>query len=102
MQNPPNLLCVGKRNDVLTKKSDSKCLCTKSVLARNAKHIMSCCRKVSMEIHTRHDTVVKILLNNILVQRGVIYHEQKLEDRKTVMSARDEITVGTEHVRSED
>ena len=33
---------------------------------------MSCCRKVSGEITARHDIVVNIFLNNILVQRGLI------------------------------
>ena len=42
-----------------------------TALALNAKHIISCYRKVTAEINTRHDTVVNILLNNILVQRGV-------------------------------
>ena len=46
--------------------------------------------------------MVNILLNNILKQRGLITHEQKWEDRKTVITARDEITVGTEHVRSDE
>ena len=68
----------------------------------NARHIVSCCRKVSAETQSRHDTVVIILLNNILVQRGMISHEQKWEDRKTARSARDEITVGTEHPRSDE
>ena len=62
-----------------------------------AKHIVSCCGKVSAEINTRHDTVVNILLNNILMQRGLISHEQKWEDRKMVRSSHDEITIGTEH-----
>ena len=68
----------------------------------NAKHIISCCRKVSGEINARHDIVVNILLNNILKQRGLVAHEQKWEDRKTVRTARDEITIGTEHLRSEE
>ena len=38
---------------------------------------MSCCKKVSAEINSRHDIVVNILLNNILVQRGLITHEQR-------------------------
>ena len=46
--------------------------------------------------------VVDIILNNILIQRGLITHEQKLEERKTVRSARDEITIGTEHWRSDE
>ena len=71
-------------------------------LQLNAKHIVSCCRKVSGEINGRHDTVVNILLNNILVQRGLITHEQKWEDRKIVRTARDEITIGTEHWRSDE
>ena len=49
-----------------------------------------------------HDIVVNILLNNILVQRGLVPNEQKGEDRKTVRTTRDEITVGTEHLRSDE
>ena len=45
--------------------------------------------------------VVNILLNNILKRRGLIDHEQEWDERKTVMTANDEITVGTEHWRSE-
>ena len=98
-----NLLCVGKRRELITKrKADSKCWCSKSGLALNAKHIVSCCRKVSGEINARHDIIVNILLNNILVQRGVISHEQRWEERKMVRTARDEITVGTEHWRSDE
>ena len=71
-------------------------------LQLNTKHVVGCCKKVSAEINARHDIVVDILLNNILVQRGLITHEQKWEDRKTVRSARDEITVGTEHWASDE
>ena len=71
-------------------------------MALNAKHIISNCKKVAGEICARHDIVVNILLNNILIQRGLITHEQKWEDRKTVRTPRDEITVGTEHVRSDE
>ena len=71
-------------------------------LPLNAKHIISYCRKVSTEINNRHDIVVNILLNNILIQRGLITHEQKWDDRKMVRTARDEITVGTEHWRSDE
>ena len=39
---------------------------------------------------------------NIIVQRGLVSHEQKWEDGKTVRNARDEITVGTEHWRSDE
>ena len=66
------------------------------------KHIVSCCKRVTGEINTRHDLVVNILLNNILVQRGLITHEQRWEDRKTVRTPRDEITIGTEHWRSDE
>ena len=45
-----NLLCVGKRKAMFTKKNvESKCWCSKSGLALNAKHIISCCKKVSSE-----------------------------------------------------
>ena len=57
---------------------------------------------MSGEINARHDIVVNILLNNILVQRGLVPHEQKWEDRKTVRTDRDEIIVGTEHLRSDE
>ena len=67
-----------------------------------AKHIVSCCRKVSAEINARHDIVVNILLNNILIQRGLVTNEQKWEERKTVRTPKVEITVGTEHWRSDE
>ena len=87
----------------MTKKTtDTKCWCSKSGLTLNAKHIVSNCRKVSGEINARHDTIVNILLNNILIQRGLITHEQRWEDRKIVKTARDEITIGTEHWRSDE
>ena len=98
-----NLLCVGKRREMITRqKTDSKCWCSKTGLPLNAKHIISCCKRVSGEISARHDIVVNILLNNILIQRGLIAHEQKWEDRKVVLTARDETTVGTEHQRSDE
>ena len=96
-----NLLCVGKKREMITKqKTETRCWCIKTGLPLNAKHIVSCCRMVSAEITARHDIVVNILLNNILVQRGLIDNEQKWEDRKTVRTAQEEITVGTEHYRS--
>ena len=64
--------------------------------------IISCCRKVSSEINARCDTIVNTLLNNILVQRGLVSHEQKWEERKPVRTRTDEITVGTEHWRSDE
>ena len=65
-----NLLCVGKRKAVITKKNvKSKCWCSESGLAPNAKHVINCCRKVNGEINSRHDIIVNILLNNILIQR---------------------------------
>ena len=48
----------------------------------NSKHIISCCKKLSAEVGARQDIVVNILLNNIFVQRGLISHEQKWEERK--------------------
>ena len=97
-----NLLCVGKRNELITKqRTETTCWCSKTRLPLNAKYVISCCKRVSGEIITRHDTVVNIILNNVLKQRGLITKELKWEDRKTVRTGRDEIT-GTEHVRSED
>ena len=98
-----NLLCVGKRREMITKKkTETKCRCSTAGLQLNANHIISCCKRVSGEINTRHDTVVNILLNNILMQRELITHEQKWEYRKTVRTAQDEITIGTEHWRSDE
>ena len=98
-----NLLCVGKKRELIAKvKSETTCFCSKTGLPLNARHIISCCRKVSAEINARHDIIVNILLNNILVQRGLIAHEQKWEERKTVRTNTDEITIGTEHWRSEE
>ena len=76
-----NLLCIGKRKELITKKkAETICWCSKAGPALNAKHIISCCKRVSGEINARHDIVINILLNNILVQRGLISHEQKWED----------------------
>ena len=98
-----NLLCVGKRKEMITKKkAELKCFCSKTGAQLTAKHIISCCRKVSGEINARHDIVVNILLNNILIKRRLISHEQKWEERKTVRSQNDEITIGTEHWRSDE
>ena len=98
-----NLLCVGKRKELITKKrAETTCFCSRTGVQLNAKHIVSYCKKASGEINTRHDIVVNILLNNVLIQRGLIDHEQKWEDRKTVKTAKDEITVGTEHWRSDE
>ena len=98
-----NLLCVGRRKEMITKKkAETMCMCSKTRQPLNAKHIISCCRKVAGEINARHDIVVNILLNNILKQRVLITHEQKWDDRKMVRTTQDEITIGTEHWRSEE
>ena len=59
-------------------------------------------KRVSADIQSRHDIVVNVLLNNIPIQRGLISNEQKWDDQKTVRTRTDEITVGTEHLRSEE
>ena len=87
---------------ITKKKTDSRCWCSKTGLPLNAKHIISCCRRVAGEINIRHDIVVNILLNNILVQSGHVTHEQQWDDRKMVRTGRDEITIGTEHWRSDE
>ena len=98
-----NLPCVGKRRELITEqKDDSRCWCSKTGLQLNAKHVVSCCKKVSADINARHDIMVNIILNNTLKQRGLVTHEQRWEDRKTVRTAHDEITVGTEHCRSDE
>ena len=86
----------------MKKKTETRCWCSQSGHVLNAKHIISCCTKVTGQINARHDTVVNILLNNILVQRKLITHEQKWEERKMVRTKTDEITVGTEHWVSDD
>ena len=98
-----NLLCVGRRKAMITKqRTEAMCWCSKTRLPLNAKHIISCRKRVSGEIITRHDAVVNILQNNIIKQRGLTTHEQKWEDRKTVRTANDEITIGTEQLRSDE
>ena len=78
-----NFLCVVKRKELITKKMvETKCWCSITGLALKAKHIVSCCRKVTREINIRHDIIVNILLDNILKQRGLISHEQRWEDWK--------------------
>ena len=73
---------------MITKKNvNSKCWYSKSGLALNVKHIVSCCKQVRGEITACHDLDVNILLNNILDQRGLVSHEQKWEDRNTVRTA---------------
>ena len=46
---------------------------------------------------TRHDVLMNNILNNILIPRGLVSHEQKWEDQNPVKTARDDITIGTEH-----
>ena len=43
-----NLLCVGKRKELITKKkrTETLCWCSKTRLPLNAKHIISCCKRV--------------------------------------------------------
>ena len=48
-----------------------------------------------------YNNVVIVLLNNILIQRGMIAHEPMFEER-TMRISRDEITIGTEHWRSDE
>ena len=80
-----NLLCVGKRRELITKeKTESKCWCSKTGLPQNARHFVSCCRRVTREINTCHDIVVNVLLNDILKQRELASHEQKWGERKIV------------------
>ena len=81
-ENQENLICVGRRRELLTKtNAETMCFLSKAVLLLKAKHIVSCCKKVSSEIQSRHDKVVNAILNNILIQRGLVSHEQKCEDR---------------------
>ena len=87
---------------ITKKRAETTCFFSKTGLPLNANHIVSCCKRVSSEINNRHDIVVNILLINILIQRGLVTHEQKWEDRKMVKTPTDEITIGTEHWRSEE
>ena len=78
-------MCVGKRKELITqKRGESTHWCSWSGMTLNSKHIVSCFKKVGSEIITRCDTVLNILLNNISIQRELVSHEQKWEDRKTV------------------
>ena len=75
---------------MIAKKTESKCWCSKTWLQLNANHIISCCKKARCEINERRDIVVNILLNNILVRRGLVTHERRLEERKKAKTAHDE------------
>ena len=97
-----NLLCVGRRKDLLTKKKGVDVLAQQGGVAFEYKAQSAAAKKVSAEINTRNDLAVNILLNIIHTQRGLITHEQKWEERKTVRTRTDEITVGTKHLRSEE
>ena len=77
-------------------------LVQQDLLAAECKAHRQLLKRVSGEINTRHDIVVNILLNNILKQRGLVSNEQRWEDRKMVKTDHDEITIGTEHWRSEE
>ena len=93
----------GKRNELITKKkAETKCWCSRKGTVLHVKHIVCCCKKENLEIDVHHDIVVNILLNNILVQRGLVAHEQSWVERKMVRTETDQITVGTEHVRSDE
>ena len=69
---------------LVTKKTETTCFCIQTGMPLSDKHITTCCRKVSGEINARHNIVVNILLNNVLIQRGLITYEQKWEERKMV------------------
>ena len=86
---------------ITKKRTEMKCWCSKAGLTLNAMPIISCCKNVSGEINARHDSIVNILVNNIPVKRDII-HEQKLDDKKMVRTARDQITIGTEHRMSDE
>ena len=89
-----NPICDGRRREMNTKKKTWTTCWRRNTgmpLSRTQKHIISCCKKVSAEVGARHDIVVNVLLNkNILVQRGLIAHEQRWEQRKTIRTSRDE------------
>ena len=70
-----NLLCVGKWKGLIQRKGRDDLLGQKGGLVLNSKHIISCCKKACGEITARNDTVVNVLLNNILVQRGLTTNE---------------------------
>ena len=66
-----NLLYVGNRKELITKKkAETVFFCSKSGQQLNAKHIISCCKRVSAEINARHDNFMNILLNNIQFREG--------------------------------
>ena len=70
--------------------------------AAECKHIVSCCVRVTGEINERYNIVGNILPNSILKKRGLISNEQRWEERKFVRTPNDEITIGTEHWRSDE
>ena len=57
---------------------------------------------VSGEINALNNIVVNILFNILLKQRELITNEQRWDERKTVRTASDENSIGTEHLRSDE
>ena len=80
-----HLICIDKTCELPSKKAESTCLWGKTGLALNAKHIVSCYRKVSGENNAHHDIIVNIHLNNICCKRGLIAHKQNWESRDEVL-----------------
>ena len=83
-------MCGEKERNLSQRKRRAEPVCwrSKTGMTLNVKHTVSCFRRVRCEINARHDNVVNVLLNNILIQRGVIAHEQKWDERKTVKTIR--------------
>ena len=80
-----NLLCVGKRKLVTKTRTESNCWCSKTGLPLNARRL-SCCKKVFAEINTRRDNVDNVILNDVLIRRGLNDDERRRKDHKMVKS----------------
>ena len=89
-----NLLNIWKRDEIITKKAETVCWYSKTGLPLNAKCVISCCCwKVTRGIYEGRDLVVDILLNAILIWRGLVAHQQKWDEMKLIRMTTGVITM---------
>ena len=79
-------LCVERMAELIMKKAETTRSRSRTRLPLNSKHIVSCYKKESGDVNVRHDMVVNIPMNNIIIERGMISNDQKWDDRKMVMT----------------
>ena len=98
-----NLLCVGKRKELITKKkADSRCWCSRTGAQMNAKHIISCWKRVSGrdQLPPRHRGEHPPQQHPH--PEGIGLPRAEVGDEDGEDPPNDEITIGTDHLRSDE